>query len=50
MIRQRVGRKPFGLNADAGEITDEIPEEHYRLDLHPAYLELLARMEEVGSP
>jgi 8-amino-7-oxononanoate synthase len=40
----------FGLNADAGEITDEIPEEHYRLDLHPAYLELLARMEEVGSP
>jgi 8-amino-7-oxononanoate synthase len=50
MMRQRVGRKPFGLNADAGEITDEIPEEHYRLDLHPAYLELLARMEEVGSP
>jgi 8-amino-7-oxononanoate synthase len=50
MMPQRVGRKPFGLNADAGEITDEIPEEHYRLDLHPAYLELLARMEEVGSP
>jgi hypothetical protein len=57
-IRASLKSMPDKSFADArgeGEMLEhssanEIPEEHYRLDLHPAYLELLARMEEVGSP
>jgi 8-amino-7-oxononanoate synthase len=48
MMRQRVAHAPreplFGPTAT--EVA-AIPESHYRLDLHPAYLNLLARMEEV---
>jgi 8-amino-7-oxononanoate synthase len=51
MMRQRVAHAPreplFG--STAGEVA-AIPESHYRLDLHPAYLNLLARMEELEPP
>ena len=30
--------------------TDAIPEAHYRLEQHPAYLELLERMRELDPP
>ena len=48
MMRQRVAHAPreplFG--STAGEVV-AIPESHYRLDLHPAYLNLLERMAEL---
>ena len=44
LLRQRASHGPLGPHAD----TDAIPEAFYRLDQHPAYLELLARMQEVG--
>jgi 8-amino-7-oxononanoate synthase len=40
-LRQRVA--PSHIHSEA---IGEIPAAHYRLDLHPAYLELLARMKE----
>src|SRR6516165_6201487 len=51
MMRQRVAHAPreplFG--STTVEAT-AIPESLYRLDLHPAYLNLLARMEELEPP
>ncbi len=47
LLRQRVTHASPG--AHAGD-TDAIPESHYRLDLHPAYVELLARMRELDPP
>jgi 8-amino-7-oxononanoate synthase len=44
LLRQRVAHTPAGSNSGA---SGAIPESHYRFDLHPAYLELLARMEEL---
>jgi 8-amino-7-oxononanoate synthase len=51
MMRQRVAHAP--REPLFGSTTFEavaIPESHYRLDLHPAYLNLLARMEELEPP
>jgi 8-amino-7-oxononanoate synthase len=51
MMRQRVAHAP--REPLFGSTTVEavaIPESHYRLDLHPAYLNLLARMEELEPP
>jgi len=51
MMRQRVAvapREPL-FGSTAGEAA-AIPESHYRLDLHPAYLNLLARMAELEPP
>src|SRR6202043_1922264 len=48
MMRQSVAHAPLKPISDPS--TPEvaaIPESHYRLDLHPAYLNLLARMAEV---
>jgi 8-amino-7-oxononanoate synthase len=50
MMRHRVGHAPFALSPADGASGEEIPESYYRLDLHPAYLELLARMEEADAP
>jgi 8-amino-7-oxononanoate synthase len=51
MMRQRVAHAPreplFGPTAAEAAA---IPESFYRLDLHPAYLNLLARMEELEPP
>jgi 8-amino-7-oxononanoate synthase len=51
MMRQRLAHAPleppFGPTA---AVVAAIPESHYRLDLHPAYLNLLARMEELEPP
>jgi 8-amino-7-oxononanoate synthase len=47
LLRQRVVHAPPDLHLAAN---GEIPESHYRLDQHPAYLELLARMEEAQPP
>ena len=51
MMRQRVAHAPRELlfGSTAGEVA-AIPESHYRLDLHPAYLNLLARMAELEPP
>lgn len=47
LLRQRVTHAPFGArSADS----DAVPEAHYRFDLHPAYLELLGRMQELDPP
>jgi hypothetical protein len=48
MMRQRVSRAPREpiSSPPAADVT-AIPESHYRLDLHPSYLNLLSRMEEV---
>jgi len=45
LLRHRA-HAPLGSHSAA---TNEIPEAHYRLDLHPGYLELLARMDEAVS-
>jgi 8-amino-7-oxononanoate synthase len=51
MMRQRVARAPLEPISDATILEDTaIPESHYRLDLHPAYLNLLARMAELEPP
>lgn len=47
LLRQRANHAPLGLHAND---TDAIPEAFYRLDQHPAYLELLARMHELDPP
>lgn len=47
LLRQRVGHLPPSPDSAPSE---PIPESHYRFDLHPAYLELLARMEELNPP
>jgi 8-amino-7-oxononanoate synthase len=47
LLRRRVTHAPQDAHATD---TDVIPESHYRLDLHPAYLELLERMREVDPP
>jgi 8-amino-7-oxononanoate synthase len=47
LLRQRANHGPLGSHAAD---TDAIPEAHYRLDLHPAYLELLERMRELDPP
>src|SRR5712672_2406547 len=51
MMRQSVAHAPLEPISDpaAAEVA-AIPESHYRLDLHPAYLNLLARMEEIEPP
>jgi 8-amino-7-oxononanoate synthase len=48
LLRQRMIHTLPGVHA--AEAAGVIPEAHYRLDLHPAYLELLGRMAEVVSP
>jgi len=51
MMRQRVARASLEPRSDP--TTPEaaaIPESYYRLDLHPAYLNLLARMAELEPP
>jgi 8-amino-7-oxononanoate synthase len=51
MMRQRVARAPLEPILDPTAFEDAaIPESHYRLDLHPAYLNLLARMAELEPP
>jgi len=51
MMRQRVARTPLEPISDPTALEDAaIPESHYRLDLHPAYLNLLARMAELEPP
>jgi 8-amino-7-oxononanoate synthase len=47
LLRQRANHAPLGLHSND---TDAIPEAFYRLDQHPAYLELLARMHELDPP
>jgi 8-amino-7-oxononanoate synthase len=47
LLRQRANHGPLGSHAAD---TDAIPEAHYRLDHHPAYLELLGRMQELDPP
>jgi 8-amino-7-oxononanoate synthase len=47
LLRQRANHAPLGLHAND---TDAVPEAFYRLDQHPAYLELLARMHELDPP
>ena len=47
LLRQRVTHAPPDAHATD---TGAIPESHYRLDLHPAYLELLERMRELDPP
>ena len=47
LLRQRANHGPLGSHA--GD-TDAIPEAFYRLDQHPAYLELLERMHELDPP
>ena len=47
LLRQRVTHAPPDAHATD---TDAIPESHYRLDLHPAYVELLERMRELDPP
>ena len=47
LLRQRANHAPLGLHAND---TDAIPEAFYRLDQHPAYVELLARMHELDPP
>lgn len=47
LLRQRANHGPLGSHATD---TDAIPEAFYRLDQHPAYLELLARMQELDPP
>jgi 8-amino-7-oxononanoate synthase len=46
LLRQRANHGPLGSHTD----TDAIPEAFYRLDQHPAYLELLERMHELDPP
>ena len=51
MMRQRVARAPFESISGPAALEDAaIPESHYRLDQHPAYLNLLARMAELEPP
>jgi 8-amino-7-oxononanoate synthase len=51
MMRQRVARAPLGPVSDpTAPEAAEIPESHYRLDLHPAYLNLLVRIGELEPP
>src|ERR1700739_262879 len=51
MMRQGGGRAPLEQIPDATALdATAIPESHYRLDLHPAYLNLLARMAELEPP
>src|SRR5205085_1698455 len=51
MMRQRVARASLKPISDQTSPEDAaIPEAHYRLDQHPAYLNLLARMAELEPP
>ena len=47
LLRQRANHAPLGSHAND---TDAIPEAFYKLDQHPAYLELLGRMHELDPP
>jgi 8-amino-7-oxononanoate synthase len=47
LLRQRANH---GTRDAQAVDTDAIPKSHYRLDLHPAYLELLGRMQELDPP
>ena len=49
LLRQRVGHKSGNTDAVSSEDVSEIPNALYRFDQHPAYLELLARMNELDQ-